>query len=90
MMNRNWRKRVDPIIKDHLETQIKEASKHKNAYRMSSNPSNAQLWCAVANLSRQIFDVNLKLNYMERVLREISSKRLEKEKKQTKKTLKSF
>ncbi len=89
-MNRNWRKRVDPIIKDHLETQIKEASKHKNAYRMSSNPPNAQLWCAVANLSRQIFDVNLKLNYMERVLREISSKRLEKEKKQTKKTLKSF
>ena len=66
----SWRKSVPSSIKNHLEFQIKESSKYKPIYSKSKNPSNAQLWIAVSNLSRQIFDLNLKLNYLEGVFRE--------------------
>ena len=65
-----WRNKVDPIIKDHLEIQIKEASKNKKAIVSSGDPKIAQLWIAIANLSRQNFDLSLRVKYMERALRE--------------------
>ena len=66
----NWRKKIDPSIKDHLEIQIKESAKHRNVIELSENPTNAQLWVAIANLSKQLFDINLKITYLERALRE--------------------
>ncbi len=80
-MKRNWRELVDRSVRNHLEKEINEASRHKKAYRNSKNPSNAQLWCAIGNLAKQVFDINLKLNYLESALREISTKKKKVKKK---------
>jgi len=71
---KNWRSNVDPLIKDHLEIQIKEASKHKKAYEQAKNKGNAQLWIALANISKQTFNIELKIKYMERLLQDIVTK----------------
>ena len=68
-----WREKVDPAIKAHLEKQVAESVKDRKAYDEAPDPGNAQLWVAVANLSKEIFDLNLKLGYFEKTLQEISS-----------------
>lgn len=72
-----WRDNVDPMIKNHLELQIKESAKF-NSYKKAKNPALAQLWVAVANLSKQIFDLNLKLNYLENALKDLGRSKEEK------------
>ena len=74
-MAENWRGKVDPAIRGYLEMQVKEVARHKGAYKLSQQPGNAQLWIALANLSKQIFDINLKLNYLERALRDIGGRK---------------
>ncbi|MBU2634258.1 MAG: hypothetical protein KJ674_03350 [Nanoarchaeota archaeon] len=71
---KNWRELVDPLIKDHLEIQIKESSRHKKAYDLAANKGDAQLWIAIANLSKQTFNIELKIKYIEKVLQDIVSK----------------
>lgn len=69
-----WREKVDPIIKHHLEEEVKESLKCKEAYSQAENKSNAQLWCVIANLSKRIFDINLKLKYLEKALQDMFKK----------------
>ena len=83
-----WKNNVDPIIKSHLERQIAESIKHKNAFNESDSPAKAQLWVAIANLSKELFDINLKLNYLERALKQIAPKSFLKKQK-TRKAKKS-
>ncbi len=83
-MAQNWRDLIDPALKDHLEVQIKESLRQKSAYMNAENPGQAQLWCAIANLSRQVFNLTLKINYLERTLKDIID-REEKKVKTTKK-----
>ena len=71
----NWRKNVDPLIKDHLEAQIKESFRHRESYTNSKDVSKAQLWIAVANLAKQVFDLNLKVKFLEKALQEIGGKK---------------
>jgi len=71
---KNWRNLVDPLIKDHLEIQIKESSRHKKAYELAANKGDAQLWIALANLSKQTFNIELKIKYIEKLLQDIVSK----------------
>jgi len=73
----NWRQKVDPAIKSHLERQVAESVRHRKAYDLSDNPSNSQLWIAIANLSKEIFEINLKLTYLERALKDIAGKKTE-------------
>lgn len=80
-MAKSWRVLVDRSIKNHLEREVNESSRHKKAYMNSRDPANAQLWCAIGNLSKQIFDVNLKLNYLESALRDIAVKKTVSKKK---------
>ena len=70
MDNSDWRKEIDPMVKDHLEAQIKETARYKKSYEKAKNKANAQLWIAVANLSKQLFNLNLKFNYLERALKD--------------------
>ena len=77
----NWRNYVDLELKDHLETQIEDSSKQKKAYKKAKNPSNAQLWIAIANLSRKIFTLRLTINYLERKIQELEKKPTKKAKK---------
>ena len=75
----NWRKNVDPIIREHLESQIKESFRYKESYSQAKNKNNAQLWIAIANLSKQVFDLNLKVKFLEKTLREVLGKKTKKE-----------
>jgi len=70
----NWRNYVNLDLKDHLEMQIEESSKQQKAYKRAKNPSNAQLWCAIANLSKNIFQLNLKIDYLEKKLQKKTTK----------------
>lgn len=74
-MGSEWRRHVDPLLREHLLTQINETSRQRRAIVRAKNKSNAQLWVAVANLSKQIFDLNLKLNYLERALQDIGKEK---------------
>ncbi|MEW6063356.1 MAG: hypothetical protein AB1571_03235 [Nanoarchaeota archaeon] len=69
---KSWRDDVDKSIKNHLELQIKETISHSSAYSKAKNQANAQLWIAIANLSKQIFDLNLKMKFLEKALQEIA------------------
>ena len=74
-----WKTKIDPMIKSHLDKQVKETLKYRNAFMSAKNPADAQIWCAVAELSRQLFDVNLKLTYLERALIDIGKTKEAKE-----------
>ncbi|MBS3112284.1 hypothetical protein J4459_03395 [Candidatus Woesearchaeota archaeon] len=77
----SWRENIDPTIRNHLELQIKESHKHKESYSEAIQPSNAQLWIAIANLSQQIHKLNSKINSIEKDIYELKipeSKRKEK------------
>jgi len=74
MKKQDWRERLENSIRTHLELQIREAARHKEAYLSSNNPAVSQIWCAIANLSKQIFELSLKLRFLERGLQEIIEK----------------
>lgn len=67
----DWKDLLEGGLKSHLNAQLKESMKHKSAYVEAKNPSNAQLWVAIATLSQQMFNLNLKLDYLERALKDI-------------------
>ena len=56
-----WRKVLHPSLKPHLEHQIRETFKHRKVIRRSSDPKNAQLWVAIANISKDIVEIRQKL-----------------------------
>ncbi len=70
MAEKSWRKDISPEIKEFLEALVENVHKHKPAYVKAKNPSAAQLWCALANLSKQVFDLNLKIKILEKVLKD--------------------
>ncbi len=74
MKSNKWRMKLEDSLRKHLELQIRETYKQKNAYESSKNPSNAQLWISIANLSRQIFEMNLRMNVLERALKDTLGK----------------
>lgn len=76
----DWRENINPIIKSHLETQIKETTAHKESYMKSRDPTKAQLWVAIANLSRQIFDMHLRIKVLEKAVQDGLSQKNKKEK----------
>lgn len=74
-----WRKKIDPMLKPYLEVQIKETLKNRSALKESKNPGNAQLWLAIANLSKQLFEAHVKMKVLENAVKElIAEKRNEK------------
>jgi len=71
-----WRKNVDPIIKEYLDLQVKETTKFKEAYSSAKNKPNAQLWIAIANLTKHIFNLELKIKYLEGAIRDLNERLL--------------
>ena len=67
----NWRDSVDKSLKEHLELQIKESFKYSSSIEKAKNKSQAQVWIAVANLSKEIFNLELKIKFLESVLKEM-------------------
>lgn len=81
----NWRDYIDPLIKEHLEIIINEAVKQRSAYKKAKNTANAQIWCALAYMAKQNFeleqenkllkktmsDLNQKYRYLEKTLKDL-------------------
>lgn len=90
----NWRTQVDPAIRNHLEMQIRESAKNRKAIEQAENKANAQLWCAIANLSKQNFNLELKLKYLEKLfagsLKQKTKTKSKREQKEINKILKSL
>ncbi len=74
-MVNNWRSKVDPTLKKYLETLVYESSKQKDAYKLAPRPEVGQLWCAMADLSKQIVNLNLKIKYLEGALADVAKRR---------------
>ena len=53
----NWKETLDSEVKKRLDKQISETGKHRDSYLLAGNPGNAQLWCAIANLSMKLSDL---------------------------------
>ena len=77
----NWRNKIDPFLRTHLEAQVRDSSRYRRAYKESKDPGKAQLWVAIANLSRQLFNVSVKLKYMERLFQDMNDSKNKQEKK---------
>jgi len=89
----DWREKLNPILKEYLDSLIKDTYSEKKAYSKAKNPSNAQLWVALANLSSEnqfllkenkslkimVLTLNQKYKFLEKVLREVNPKKLSKD-----------
>lgn len=82
---KNWKHKLDSIIRDHLNVQLRKSFEQREAFNSAANKANAQLWVAIAGLSRDIFDLNLKIKYIEKRLSEKTS-----EKTKNKRSLKNL
>ncbi len=67
-----WRKKVDKSLKPYLEKFIAETHLHKTSFNSAADPAKAQLWIAISLLSKQLFSLEMKLNYLEKALKDIS------------------
>ncbi|MDP3918816.1 MAG: hypothetical protein Q8Q35_02850 [Nanoarchaeota archaeon] len=74
-----WRDNLDSSIKEHFEDMINMVSKEKSAYKNAKNPTQAQLWCAIAILSKNISDLELKIKKLEKGSKKIENKNLKKQ-----------
>ena len=75
-MKTNWRADIEESLRKHLEFQILEANRHSYAYNNSQSPSNAQLWVAIANLSKDIFETNLRIKFLEKAVSDVVNKQV--------------
>ena len=84
-----WRNKVDPTLRKYIETMVKEISKQRKAYLQAESPALAQLWIGIGELSKQVVNLNHKLNYLERALADMGKKRKTVAKKATDKKTKT-
>ena len=73
MADNNWKDKLDPVIRGHLEHQLREVSKVKNAYINAPNSQNAQLWCVIALMSKQVFNLNARLKQAESTIESLTT-----------------
>lgn len=72
----NWKDKVSPLIKNHLEKQIGESLKEKSAYDSAKNSAQAQLWISLAYLSKEVFDLSLKVSSLEKKIENLTVKKV--------------
>jgi len=63
----NWREKLDPVLRDFLNSLLKEVQKNKEAYMEAEDPSIAQIWVALSIIYRKIL-------LLEREMEEIKGK----------------
>jgi hypothetical protein len=68
-----WRKKVDKSLKPFLEKYIEETHRYRTNFEKADDKGRAQVWIAIALLSRQLYNLEIKMNYLERALKDVSS-----------------
>jgi hypothetical protein len=61
----DWKDNLEVGLKSHLEFQLKEVNKEVNNFKKAKDPSKAQLWVAIANLSKLVSALNMKITALE-------------------------
>lgn len=69
-----WRNKIDPSLRPHVERMIAESYLFKESYASAEDKSRAQMWIAFGLLSKQLHEMDMKLNYIERAVQEIGRK----------------
>jgi len=61
-----WQDKLDPTIKEHFDDLLKKVVKEKSAYSNANNPSKAQLWSALAVLTKEVSDLRLEVQRLQK------------------------
>ena len=70
-----WRTNLDKTLRPFVEKLISESFKHEPEFKFADDKSKAQLWVTVGILSRQLYNIEMKLRYLERALQDIAPKK---------------
>jgi len=74
----SWRADLDKGLRPYLEQIIRESFLYKNIYSQADDPGKAQLWVAMAILSKKLCEIESKLKLHEAVLKDISPRKASK------------
>ena len=66
-----WIEKVDETTKEHLKLRIIETHVNEEAIKSAKDQMIAQLWIAIADISKQMKDVSMKIDYLERALQDM-------------------
>jgi len=66
-----WRENVDPAIRNYLEALINSTKSNRGAIELSENKGNAQIWVALSILYKQTFNLDQRIKYIEKLLKDI-------------------
>ena len=67
----NWRDNVKGPLKVQLEKVIKNSAEHRDTIQLASDKKTAQLWIAIAHLSKELREQKVRTKYMETILTEL-------------------
>ncbi|MSR86068.1 hypothetical protein EXS74_01575 [Candidatus Woesearchaeota archaeon] len=65
----DWRDKLDPTLKEHFNDLLKKVHSEKEAYTSAQHISQAQLWCAIAVLMKEVSDLQLQVKSLEKHIR---------------------
>lgn len=67
----NWQDDLSPSFKLYLDKVIKNSAEHKDAILQAQDKKTAQLWIAIAQLSKELRESKIRVKYLETILTEI-------------------
>ena len=75
----DWRDKLVPTLREHFNDLLKKVHPEKEAYTSAQNISQAQLWCAIAVLMKEVSDLQLQVKSLEKQIQVKSNSSLKKE-----------
>ncbi len=71
-----WRHYLNKNLKPYIERLIIESSSYKEIYSLAKDKGKAQLWIALAILYKQINNIEVKLDYLEKTLQDVAGSKI--------------
>lgn len=68
--SRKWKEKMHHFIKAQLNEMIKRSRSHEEIYKSASNPTAAQIWCAIAEIATDVKFLELRLKRIEESLKQ--------------------
>jgi hypothetical protein len=72
---RKWKEKVHQSIRPQLNEIVKRTRAHEEIYKSASNPTAAQIWCALAELATDVKFLEIRLKRIEEALKQIKPRR---------------
>jgi hypothetical protein len=73
-----WRDNLDSTLKEDFEVLLKRVSLEKKAYQNAKDVSKAQIWCALAVLSKEIENMRIRVTALEKNIKNKKNLKLKK------------